>query len=394
MLQRLLGPRSVSVTCRTLFSSTTSLNLVANVAMARTRQRDLHSDSKKVIPEADYNVVFDIDGVLIKGKQVLPQTHRALRLLQSNNVPYIFLTNGGGLTEVDKAEQLSKKIGVHISPKQLILSHSPMRALASKYENSNVLVVGGNGSDCRKVAEHYGFKHVVTPEEVHAVYPAVCPSSANEIRSVPIPEKYLQNVHRPVEAIMVFHDSVDWGRDLQVMLDALVSKGQFNRPGGDLNTVKTEKELHTTKQSVPLFFSNSDLVWSNEHPNPRFAQGTFRTCLERIYKDMTGQHLEYTLYGKPMTATYQYAETVLNKIAPHKDGLPHRRTVYAIGDNPYADIAGANGYGWQSILVKTGVFQPQGDENHHIHPATAVVEDVEDAVRWILSKEIMKQHPF
>ncbi|KAF9351239.1 hypothetical protein BGX26_010719 [Mortierella sp. AD094] len=343
------------------------------------------------VPKAHYNVVFDIDGVLIKGKQVLPQTHRALGLLQSNNVPYIFLTNGGGLTETDKAAQLSKKIGVHISPKQLILSHSPMRSLVSKYEDKNVLVVGGNGSDCRNVAEHYGFKHIVTPEEVHAVYPSVCPSSAIEARSVPLAEKYLQNVHRPVEAIMVLHDSVDWGRDLQVILNALVSRD------GYLTTVKSQSELHTTKQSVPLYFSNSDLVWSNEYPNPRFAQGTFRTCLERIYKDMTGQKLEYTLFGKPMKPTYQFADSVLNTLAPIQcgpDNIPRPRTVYAIGDNPYADIAGANAYGWQSVLVRTGVFTPDGEENHHIHPATAVVDDVEDAVRWIISKEMWKEHPF
>ncbi|KAI1300850.1 hypothetical protein EDD11_005940 [Mortierella claussenii] len=325
--------------------------------------RSFHAGSKvEVIPQAHYSVVFDIDGVLIKGKQVLPQAHRAMDLLKSNHVPYIFLTNGGGLKENDKAAQLSKKIGIHISPEQLILSHSPMRALAATFQDKNVLVVGGNGSDCRRVAEYYGFKHVVTPEEVHAVFPSVCPSSANEARSVPLEEKYLQNVHRPVEAIMVFHDSVDWGRDLQVMLDALVSK-----------------------------------VWSNEYPSPRFAQGTFRTCLERIYKDMTGHKLEYTLFGKPMTSTYQYAESILNKMAPVRlgpNGVPHPRTVYAIGDNPYADIAGANGYGWQSVLVRTGVFKPEGNENHHTHPATAVVDDVEDAVRWIISKELRKEHPF
>ncbi|KAG0198463.1 protein disulfide-isomerase precursor [Mortierella sp. GBA30] len=315
-----------------------------------TTCRELHvSSTVDIVPEKHFNVVFDIDGVLIKGKEVLPGTHAALGLLRSNNVPYVFLTNGGGLKEVDKAHQLSKRIGVHISPKQLILSHSPMRELVAKYEDKNVMIVGGNGSDCRHVAEHYGFKHIVTPEE-----------------------KYLQNVYRPVEAIMVFHDSVDWGRDLQVMLDALVSRD------GHLNTIKTQ-------------------VWSNEHPNPRFAQGTFRTCLERIFKGMTGQNLEYTLYGKPMTTTYQYAESVLNNIAPiHKgsDGLLKPRTVYAIGDNPYADIAGANAYGWQSVLVRTGVFKPEGDENHHIHPATTVVDDVEDAVRWIISREIMKEHPF
>ncbi|KAF9203732.1 hypothetical protein BGZ49_006113 [Haplosporangium sp. Z 27] len=360
----------------------------------RTRQigRFFHAGVKaEGMPIAHYNVVFDIDGVLIKGKQVLPQTHRALDLLKSNNVPYIFLTNGGGLTETDKAAQLSKKIGVHISPKQLVLSHSPMRSLVSKYGNKNVLVVGGNGSDCRNVAEHYGFKQIVTPEEVHTVYPSVCPSSAIEARSVPLSEKYLQNVHKPVEAIMVLHDSVDWGRDLQVILDALVSRD------GYLTSVKSETELHTTKQTVPLYFSNSDLVWSNEFPNPRFAQGTFRTCLERIYKDMTGHNLEYTLFGKPMTPTYEYADAVLTALAPLHYGpndTPKPRTVYAIGDNPYADIAGANAFGWESVLVRTGVFTPHGEENHHIHPATTVVDHVEDAVRWIISKEMWKEHPF
>lgn len=63
-----------------------------------------------------------------------------------------------------------------------------MRELALKYEDSNVLVVGGNGSDCRHVAEHYGFKHVVTPEEVHSVFPSVCPSSVCEARSIPLAE--------------------------------------------------------------------------------------------------------------------------------------------------------------------------------------------------------------
>jgi len=50
-----------------------------------------------------------------------------------------------------------------------------------------------------------------------------------------------------------------------------------------------------------------------------------------VIQDMTGQKLDYTLYGKPMSATYQYAETVLNKIAPiHRgtNGMPRRRTVY------------------------------------------------------------------
>lgn len=74
----------------------------------------------------------------------------------------------------------------------------------------------------------------------------------------------------------------------------------------------------------------------------------------------------------------------------YADSNHHFVYLLVIGDNPYADIAGANGFGWNSLLVRTGVYKGEG--NHHIHPATAVVDDVEEAVRWIISKEIMKKH--
>ncbi|KAF9430409.1 hypothetical protein BGZ94_006979 [Podila epigama] len=263
-----------------------------------------------------------------------------------------------------------------------------MRSLSLKYRDANVLVVGGKGSDCKRVAEDYGFRQVITPEEVHAAYPSVCPISFCEKRAEPLTEAHLQNVDKPVEAVMVFHDSVDWGRDLQVTLDALVSQN------GKLGTIKSSDDLHNTKQSVPIYFSNPDVVWSNEYPVPRFGQGTFKMCLEKIYQHLTLQELESTTFGKPMIPTYKYAESVLDTIAPlqkNASGQVQKRTVYAIGDNPYADIAGANGYGWNSVLVKTGVFRPQGGENHHLHPASAVKDHVEDAVRWIIAQEQLKK---
>jgi hypothetical protein len=45
-----------------------------------------------------------------------------------------------------------------------------------------------------------------------------------------------------------------------------------------------------------------------------------------------------------------------------------------VGDNPFSDIQGANDFGINSILVRTGVFR--GKDNHHIHPATTVQPDV------------------
>ncbi|KAF9935898.1 hypothetical protein BGZ67_002883 [Mortierella alpina] len=351
---------------------------------ATFRARGLHTQAKA----APFNIVFDIDGVLIKGKRVIPQTRRALELLHENNIPYIFLTNGGGVRESEKADQLSKKLGIQVNPDHLIVSHSPMRALVPQYQNSNIMVVGGTGNACKDVAEYYGFNHVFTPKELHEADPSVCPISTCTEEPSPLDKSVLEKIEKPVDAVMVFHDSEDWGRDLQVCLDALVSKG------GALGTIKTPEALHATKQSVPIYFSNPDVVWSNEYPVPRFGQGSFKMCLEKVYQHLTGQELEYTSFGKPLNTTYKYAEALLDKIAPLQaglDGQPSKRTVYAVGDNPYADIAGANGYGWNSVLVKTGVYMPKGFENHHLHPATAVVDHVEDAVRWIIAKEQMKK---
>jgi hypothetical protein len=59
---------------------------------------DTESDTstKSVVPT--YAFAFDIDGVLIKGGQVIPEAKEAMRILNGENedgikVPYIFLTN-------------------------------------------------------------------------------------------------------------------------------------------------------------------------------------------------------------------------------------------------------------------------------------------------------------
>lgn len=61
-----------------------------------------------------------------------------------------------------------------------------------------------------------------------------------------------------------------------------------------------------------------------------------------------------------------------------------------IGDNPPVDIKGANDAGFNSILVRTGVFQ--GGENDIENPAKYVVKDVNEAVNLICDKERLVLH--
>ena len=48
-----------------------------------------------------------------------------------------------------------------------------MRALAEYYDT--VLVVGGEGCHCREVAEQYGFKVIIVPNDIVAWDPTIAP---------------------------------------------------------------------------------------------------------------------------------------------------------------------------------------------------------------------------
>jgi len=154
--------------------------------------------------------------------------------------------------------------------------------------------------------------------------------------------------------------------------------------GGVLGT----RAKNPTAQSIPIYFSQGDLLCPTEHPTPRMSQGTFRIALEAIYKSITGHELERTVYGKPEPATYKYADEVLAswmETIHNEEKLP--KNIYMVGDNPASDIVGGNMYGWNTCLVRTGVFQ--GGENDEQNPANfGVFANVLEAVSAALKKEL------
>ena len=54
-----------------------------------------------------------------------------------------------------------------------------------------------------------------------------------------------------------------------------------------------------------------------------------------------------------------------------------------------SDIAGANGAGWQSVLVRTGVYEP--DDGPPTHAPTHEAANVEEAVRWAIDREMYRR---
>jgi HAD superfamily hydrolase (TIGR01456 family) len=341
---------------------------------------------EKVKAAKDMAFVFDIDGVLVHGDRLIPEGQRVLEILNGDNelgikIPHIFLTNGSGKPEGPRCEQLAKILSSPISTDQFIQSHTPMRALAEYYKT--VLVVGGEGYKCREVAEQYGFEDIVVPNDIIAWDPTIAPYRVftEEERATSRPRDFSK---MNIDAIMVFSDSRDYATDMQIIMDLLRSEdGRFGTVAKD-----------PVSQRVPIYFSQGDMLCPTEHPIPRMSQGTFRIGLEAMYKALTGVDLERVVYGKPELATYKYADEVITSWMEqiHNDEkLP--ANIYMVGDNPASDIVGGNNYGWNTCLVRTGVFQ--GGENDTENPANfGVFTNVLGAVQTAIRKELGQDFKF
>ncbi|XP_036007633.1 haloacid dehalogenase-like hydrolase domain-containing 5 [Fundulus heteroclitus] len=369
-------------------------------------------------------VLFDVDGVLLRGGSVLPAAQRALgKLVDRNNrfrFPVVFVTNAGSCMRQHKAQQLSHLLGLQITPEQVVLSHSPLHTM--KTFHSKCVLVSGQGP-VAQIAHTLGFQKVVTVEQLSEQHPLLdmvdhSRRPTRTARSSQIPPQ--------IQAIILFGEPIRWETNLQLLIDVLLTNG---RPGCAYDTQLSAQ--------VPVLACNMDLLWMADAPSPRFGHGMFLLCLESVYKTLTGQNLEYeAVLGKPSLLTYQYGEQLLRQ-----QNQNHRlSTIYAVGDNLMTDVYGANlynrhlakhhtdmmsgaklaaqGTGTQtmmpeeepplaarclSILVCTGVYNPRsplpGDQNlsemFHGHKdmeldllePSHVVEDVEAAVDLMLQQE-------
>lgn len=275
------------------------------------------------------------------------------------------------MTEECKSQELSKKLGVVVSPEQVILSHTPFKVIASQHKNERVLVLGKE--ECLKVAASYGFTKAVSAKQLHEESPTMYP-----LRRPNVPPSS-SHAHERVKAVMIFHDPVDWGLEMQVVADVMLGRQQY----ADIELQPVDRHA-IQNQVVPFYVSNADIVYTSEHPHPRFTQGAFVEAFKSLFEMYTEDcNMKIVYCGKPFKVQYEAATNILTKLNDHK---PIRR-FYGVGDNPKSDIRGANSAGdqWKSVLVRTGVFS--GIDNDEQDPATTVVYDILDAVQYIVADQ-------
>ncbi|CDP08956.1 unnamed protein product [Coffea canephora] len=357
-------------------------------ALPKLFSRQLHAPTQP----PSFGIAFDIDGVLLRGETSIGGSPQALRRLYYHSanscsisalkVPYVFLTNGGGVPESERAKELSKQLGVDILPLQVIQGHTPFRELVKRYEDDLIVAVGKGAPG--RVTTEYGFKNVLSIDDYASCFPNIDPLAQYKKWTKMQPtdrEMALRTdpCSQRVQAVFIVSDPVDWSRDIQVLCDILRTGGL---PGREI------------AHQPPLFFANDDIAYQALFPAERLGMGAFRIALESIFNRIHTNNMEYTSYGKPNPFVFKNAENVLlqvlqsayNNIQSSGEMQPFKR-LYMIGDNPSVDINGAKqaGHPWFSILTRTGVFKGIG--NHADYPADLVVNSVEEAVDYILRKE-------
>ena len=91
--------------------------------LLRGQHRSFSSSCKCLSPhrrssDPDFGFLFDIDGVIVRGKRVLPFAPKAFeRLVDSNGnfrIPTVFVTNAGNRMRQEKADQLSNWLKVKV----------------------------------------------------------------------------------------------------------------------------------------------------------------------------------------------------------------------------------------------------------------------------------------
>ena len=111
---------------------------------------------------------------------------------------------------------------------------------------------------------------------------------------------------------------------------------------------------HTNNKKMEFYAAQNDIVWAGGYHKPRMAFGPFNYILKDHCRRHNFHLIEHIYFGKPEKKAFSFVENEMKKEC--SDG-----TFFMVGDNPRADIRGANNIGWFSFLTKTGIHTDEGN---------------------------------
>ncbi|NJE25903.1 HAD family hydrolase [Thermococcus sp. MV5] len=108
-------------------------------------------------------IIFDMDGVIYRGKEAVDGTKEVIEFLKSTKIPFVFLTNNSTRNARMYREKL-REMGIEVEEERIITSgYATAHYLKKHFEKGNVFVIGGEG--LREELKSIGWP-VITLEEV------------------------------------------------------------------------------------------------------------------------------------------------------------------------------------------------------------------------------------
>ncbi|XP_053159074.1 haloacid dehalogenase-like hydrolase domain-containing 5 isoform X2 [Hemicordylus capensis] len=287
----------------------------------------------KLNVQPTFGFLFDIDGVLVRGKTPIPAARKAFqKLLNSQGqflVPVVFVTNAGNCLRQKKADQLSHVLGVPISQDQVMMSHSPLRMF--KRFHDKCVLVSGQGP-LLEIAEQLGFCQPITIDKLRETYPLLDMVDHDRRPKVLHPPA----VQLPkIEAVVLFGEPVRWETNLQLIIDVLLTSGYPGNP-----------YPQATHPHIPVLACNMDLMWVAEAQSPR----------DNLMTDIYGANL-YNRYLEEKNPRRGSKARIQAKAA----GGTRSATISQEEelDNTWeSELASATATSCRSVLVCTGVYNP------------------------------------
>ena len=171
----------------------------------------------------NFGILFDIDGVIVRGRRVLPFAPDAFKRLVDPStgkfrIPSVFLTNAGNSLRQEKADKLSDWLNVEVTEDQVVMAHSPLK-MFTEFHSKHVLVTGQGPVE--HIAKSLGFNNITTVDQLRHAFPNLDCVDHKRRRAAPCSfEKYYPRI----EAVVFFGEPVRWETSLQVKFNSQTTK--------------------------------------------------------------------------------------------------------------------------------------------------------------------------
>jgi NagD protein len=255
-------------------------------------------------------VVFDVDGVLIRG-DALAGAVKTVELLRAEQVLLGVLSNDGSHSPDERCRSLAKR-GLVFHPEEIVSSsHGLEEVVAARGLAGRTFFVAGKlGRPCYGQAA--GLCITRDPDQLPAC-----------------------------AGVILGEEEYDW----ETTLNRIVN---FFRDIPDRLLI------------VP----NPDIFFRTRSGAVRMAPGAVTILLRRVLA-ACGVSLEPIFLGKPHQPIFEHTHHVLERRAGRR--LPRERVVI-VGDSLASDIEGGNAFGYRTALVLTGVTDTAALARSNVQP--------------------------